>query len=346
MSGHAGGPSGRPGTPLRVALIGPGRIATAHLEAITAAPDAATLVAVAGLDHERARTEELAARYGAERAEHDAEAVLAAPDVDAVVLTVPNHVHASLAVAALEGGKHVLVEKPLATTVADTDLMIAAAEKYDRTLMAAQCRRFFEGAQTAKRRIGELGGPVSLVHLLGVFAERAATGWWRSAADVGGLALGLNGPHVVDTMLWLIGTPPVRVYARTRRLREEWEGEDEAVVVVDFADGSLGTGYLSLNARQPVNDRWINGPGGTMRLTDDRNLWIDGAPVVEEEVVPYIHGDASFRRQFREFAEAVTTGRVPQASAAEVRPVAAVMEAALRSARTGRPVELEQESAP
>jgi UDP-N-acetyl-2-amino-2-deoxyglucuronate dehydrogenase len=325
---------------LRVALVGPGRIATAHLEAISAAP-VACLTAVAGLPHETGRTEELAARYGAKRAEHSVEAILEATDIDAVVLTVPNHIHASLSVALMESGKHVLVEKPLATTVADTDLMIAASEKYDRVLMAAQCRRFFDGAQIAKQRIGELGRPISLVHLLGVYAEHAATQWWKSASDVGGLALGLNGPHVVDTMLWLVGATPTRVYARTRRLRDEWEGEDEAVLVVDFADGSLGTGYLSLNTRQPVNDRWITGPKGTMRLTDDRNLWLDGVALVQQEVTPYINGDVSFERQFHEFAEAVLHNRVPQASAREVRPVAAVLEAALQSQHTGLPVDLD-----
>jgi UDP-N-acetyl-2-amino-2-deoxyglucuronate dehydrogenase len=329
--------------PLRVALVGPGRIATAHLEAISATP-VACLTAVVGLPHEKARTEELAAHYGARRAEHNIEAILEATDIDAVVLTVPNHVHASLGIALMESGKHVLVEKPLATTVADTDLMVAAAEKHDRILMAAQCRRFFDGAQVAKRRIGELGRPISVVHLLGVYAEHAATQWWKSASDVGGLALGLNGPHVVDTMLWLVGAAPTRVYARTRRLRDKWEGEDEAVLVVDFADGSLGTGYLSLNARQPVNDRWITGPTGTMRLTDDRNLWLDGVALVQQEVTPYINGDIAFERQFREFADAVLHKRVPQASAREVRPVAEVLEAALQSQQTGLPVDLTRES--
>jgi predicted dehydrogenase len=326
--------------PLRVALIGPGRIAPAHLQAITTASDA-RLTAVAGLPHEQSRTEELARRYGADRAVHNIDAVLTASDIDAAVLTVPNHVHASLAIALMESGKHVLVEKPLATSVSDIDEMIEIAEKHDRILMAAQCRRFFDGAQVAKARISELGRPVTLTHLLGVYAENAATEWWKSAADAGGLALGLNGPHVVDTMLWLIGAAPARVYARTRRLRDHWEGEDEAVLVVDFADGSLGTGYLSLNARQPVNDRWITGPAGTMRLTDDRNLWLNGTALVEQEVTPYLRGDIAFDRQFREFADAVRQQRVPQASAREVRPVAAVLEAARKSQQTGLPVDLD-----
>ncbi|MCE0763605.1 Gfo/Idh/MocA family oxidoreductase [Pseudonocardia kujensis] len=325
---------------LRVAVVGPGRIAVAHLDAITAASDVARLVAVAGLPTEHDRTQALAARFGAERTEDDVRSVAAAQDIDAVVLTVPNHLHAPLATELLAAGKHVLVEKPLATTAADADLMIDAAARHDRTLMVAQCRRFFRGAQLAKERMTGLGGPVTVVHHLGVFAEGAAAGWWRSAADTGGLAIGLNGPHVVDTMTWLIGAEPVRVYARTRRLRDHWEGEDEAVLVIDYADGSLGTGYLSVNARVPVNDRWITGPDATLRLTDDRTLHQDGTCLLEEPVTPYIEGDSAFRAQFREFADAVLDKREPLASAREVRSVSAVLEAALRSADTGLPVDL------
>lgn len=325
---------------LRVALIGPGRIATAHLEAIAAASDVATLVAVAGLPHEKARTEELAARYNAERAVHNTDDILGADDIDAVVLTVPNHVHARLCTALVENGKHVLVEKPLANSLADADSMIASATSHDRIVMVGQCRRFFEGSQVAKATIHELGGPVSFVHLLGVFVERAETEWWTSSADAGGLALGLNGPHVIDSMLWLIGSKPTRVYARTRRLRDQWEGEDEVILVIDFEDGSLGTGYISLNSRPPVNDRWINGPAGSMQLGDDRNLSINGKMTVQQEVTPYIHGDSSFERQFREFVSAITEKRTPQSSAAEARVVVAVMEAARISHQTGQPVDL------
>lgn len=327
---------------LRLALIGPGRIATAHLEAVTRATDVATLVAVAGLPHEKERTEELATRYHAERAVHDTNSIIDADDIDAVVLTVPNHVHAPLNTQLVKAGKHVMIYKPLATTLADADHIIATADQSDRTVMVAQCRRFFEGAQLAKQAVADLGRPLTVVHTLGVYAKDVATDWWKSAADAGGLALGLNGPHVIDTMLWLVARRPIRVYAQTRRLRDLWEGEDEVVLMVDFADGSLGTGYISLNTRVPVNDRLVNGPNGSLRLLDDRTLWVNDRLEVEEPVKPYIEGDASFERQLREFVGAIREDRVPPASAREVRTVVAVMEAAQVSAATGCPVELDE----
>lgn len=331
--------------PLRVALIGPGRIATAHLEAIRSAKDMATLVAVAGLPHERARTAELATRYRAERSVDDPQRIIEADDIDAVVLTVPNHVHAPLCIALAEAGKHVLVEKPLTTSLPEADQAIAAAAAADRILMVGQCRRFFEGAVQARKAVAGFGGPVSLVRLLGVFAERAETDWWKSSAAAGGLALGLNGPHVIDSMIWMIGARPITVYARTRRLRELWEGEDEVALVVDFDDGSIATATISLNSRPAVNEMWINGANGSLQLSDDRNLSVNGLERVREEVTPYIAGDASFNAQFQEFAAAIVESREPRSSAAEARQIVEVMEAAHRSAQEGRPVDLDVVSA-
>jgi predicted dehydrogenase len=258
-----------------------------------------------------------------------------------VVLTVPNHLHRAIAIEALEAGKHVLVEKPLANTVDDVDAMLQAAARHGRVLMTAQCRRFFPAALEAKARVASLGRPLSIVHVLGVNVEVAQADWWRSASKTGGLALGLNGPHVVDTILWLIGERPVRVYAQTSRIKPgEWEGEDEGTVVLGFADGSLATGHVSFNMRPDTNERWIIGPKGCMHLTHDRQLKAAEETLVESKVTAYIDGDESFDNQFREFASAIREGRLPLASASETRLVVEVLAAALESARSGLPVYL------
>jgi predicted dehydrogenase len=326
---------------LRVAVVGPGRISRAHLTAIAHNADIAELAAVVGLPEEAQRSAALAREFGAQQPSSDLPATLSDATLDAVVLTVPNHLHRDVAIQALAAGKHVLVEKPLANTLEEADDMIGAAERHGRVLMTAQCRRFFPGAMAARERVAELGRPLDVVHVLGVHVEDAKADWWRSAAKTGGLALGLNGPHVIDTMLWLVGEPPVRVYAQTGRLKpEQWEGEDQATVVLTFRDGSTATGHLSLNMRPEVNERWIVGPRGTMHLSHDRTLSISGEPVVQGNVSAYIDGDESFDNQFREFALAVLEGRTPLASAREVRPVVQVLAAALESARTHRPVAL------
>jgi predicted dehydrogenase len=326
---------------LRVAVIGPGRISRAHLVAIRNNTSVAELAAIVGLPSEHERTVALATEFAAGRACDDLDAALADEAIDAVVLTVPNHLHRELAVKALRAGKHVLVEKPLANTVEDADAMIAAAEAAGRVLMVAQCRRFFPAAAEARRRITELGRPLDITHVLGVHVEDAKTDWWRSASMTGGLALGLNGPHVIDTILWLMGDEPIRVYAQTSRLRpQKWEGEDQATVVLTFADGSIATGHLSLNLKPEANERWIVGPQGCMQLSNDRTLVLNGECVVNGKLSAYIDGDESFDTQFREFVTAIREGRAPLASAAEVRPSVAVLAAALESAARNQPISL------
>jgi len=330
---------------LRVALIGPGRISVAHLAAVRAGKDFAELVAVAGLPQEEKRIQELAERFGARKALIGAEAVFRDPEIEAVILTVPNQLHCPLAIRALESGKHVLVEKPLARTVAEVDAMIAAASRAERVLMVGQCRRFFRGSRIAKERVAELGRPLNITSILGVYTLQPRTAWWKSATDVGGLALGLNGPHVVDPIVWLIGTQPIRVYAQTQRFRSGWEGEDEASLSITFEDGSMATAVLSESMRPHVNERWIVGPNGMMKVVDDRNLWLNGEPVVQEEVTPYLEGDAGFAGQFGEFASAIREKRTPLASAEEGRPVIQVLEAARLSAAQNRPIDLARRAA-
>ncbi|MGH9550577.1 MAG: Gfo/Idh/MocA family protein, partial [Terriglobales bacterium] len=224
--------------------------------AIRNSQDLAELAVVVGLPEEAERTRELATEFGARRASSNLDEVLADPDIDAVVLTLPNHLHQPVAAKALQAGKHVLVEKPLSNTVKEADAMISESARSKRVLMVGQCRRFFPGAREAKKRIGELGRPLDIVHILGVNVDAAKTGWWQSAAKTGGLVLGLNGPHVIDTILWFVGERPVRVYAQTARFKvDQWEGEDQATVVLTFADGSTATGHLSFNMRPDTNER-------------------------------------------------------------------------------------------
>jgi predicted dehydrogenase len=288
---------------------------------------------------EEARTRELAEKYGARRAVTGAEKVFQDPEIEAVILTIPNHMHRPLTIQALESGKHVLIEKPVATSVADTDAMIAAAKRAGRILMVAQCRRFFKAAQVATARSAELGRPIYATHILGVHTLEPKTGWWKSAADTGGLVFGLNGPHIVDTAVWLNGAKPTRVYAQATRFRSGWEGEDEAAFIITFADGSTATCRLSES--QPANEAWLAGPNGMMHIVEDRNLWFNNEQVVAEEMTPYIDGDSSFIGQFREFISAIREGRTPLASAEEVRPVSQVIEAARRSAAEGRAIDID-----
>ncbi|MEP3037193.1 MAG: Gfo/Idh/MocA family oxidoreductase [Roseibium sp.] len=325
-------------TKLKIAVIGPGRIARAHLTAIRNNADHAELAAVVGLPEDAERIASLAAEFHAKFTSQDLEAILADPEIDAVVLTLPNHLHRQVAEKALTAGKHVLVEKPLCNTLEEADAMTAAAETADRVLMVAQCRRFFPAPDVAIERLPEPGPPLDIVQILGVHVAEAQAPWWKSAAATGGLALGLNGPHAIDTIILLMGEMPESVFARTSRLKvDNWEGEDQATVVMSFADGSTATAHLSFNMQPGANERWIVGPKAMMHLQNDRTLKLGDEVLIEDDFKPYIDGDISFDRQFREFCDAISEGRQPRSSGQDGRNVVAVLNAALRSAKTGLP---------
>jgi predicted dehydrogenase len=323
---------------LGVALVGPGRIALAHLNAIVAAADVARLVAVVGLPDEAPHATELANQFNASRVYTDYLDALRDETIDALVLTVPNHLHEAMAIAAAKHGKHVLVEKPLTLTTASADRMIRAADDAGTILMAAQCRRYFEAITTAREVIAETGGPVSITHILGVKWEVPPTSWWRSKEETGGLALGLNGPHAIDTILLLLTGRVRSVYAKALRINPQWEGEDEVILVLACDDGSQAVAHISFNTFPEQNIRLVNAPGLSLKIIDDRHLYRGADLVTTEEIGSYIHGDASFDRQMREFVSACLESRQPAASAVEVRKVVEILEAAAKSIETAAPV--------
>src|SRR6266536_4072620 len=138
--------------PVRVALIGCGGIATAHLIGYDALHELGRIVVACDTDAESARRR--AEETGAEPAT-DVAAVLERDDVEAVDLCLPHDLHEPVARAAAAAGKHVLVEKPIARDLAEADRMIAACAAAGVHLMVAHCQRFSADRQTAKRLVDE-----------------------------------------------------------------------------------------------------------------------------------------------------------------------------------------------
>ena len=140
---------------LRIGMIGCGEIAVQNAKAVHEAPNA-TIAAVA--DVNEAVAQDLAGRYNAPY--HTAtEELLARDDVDAVVISVPHFLHAPLAIQAAQAGKHVIVEKPMATTLAEAEQMLAAANAAGVQLATLYCQRYLPYVQRAKSLIdqGALG---------------------------------------------------------------------------------------------------------------------------------------------------------------------------------------------
>lgn len=331
----------REGTPtdkLRIGIVGLGRVAPAHIRAVERAGDLAELAAL--VSRRRNHAAVLAQQHQIPKVYASLDEALATDSVDAFVLCSPNHLHAVQAVACARAKRHVLVEKPLANSIAEADAMIAAAAEHGVVLMVAQCRRFTEAVRQAKARLEAIGPIFSIIHTLAVHFPGPATDWWASAEATGGLVLGLNGPHVVDTICWFFGQRPIRVQATAVRHNQDWEGEDEAALLLDFPGGGIGVAHLSFNAAHGVNERFVVGARGTMHLTNETRLAVSGQVVVDEVYGPYLEGGLNFDAQMREFLTAIRDGRTPIASASEVRVSVEILEAARCAIQTGAAVYL------
>src|SRR5262245_4957706 len=249
---------------IRIALVGCGKVASIHAQALAALPEAQF---VAACDVSAERAEAFAAKYGV-RPFTDLAAMLRESHPDAIIIGTPHPLHAEAAVRAAEAGVHVLVEKPLAASLADCDAMLAAARKRGVTLGIISQRRFFEPVQRMKRAIEaeKIGTPA-----LGVFIQyswRDASYYtsdpWRGKWDTeGGGVLVNQSPHQLDILLWLMG-PAAEVSGYWANVNHPTvEVDDTAVASIRFANGGLGSIVTSLSQKPGIYTKvHIHGSSG------------------------------------------------------------------------------------
>jgi predicted dehydrogenase len=196
------------GEQLRVGVIGCGA-GLFHLEGYADEPRVKT-VALAGLDADRCQA--LAKRFDIPRVFRDYQDLLAEDDIDAVSIAVPNSLHAPVAIAALEAGKHVLIEKPLSRHTEEGERMVAAAKAAGKILAISFQRRTRHDVQLLRDEVsaGNLG---SIYYAKAWWMRRQGIpgwgSWFTSKEMAGGGPLIDLGVHVVDMALYVIGNPKV-----------------------------------------------------------------------------------------------------------------------------------------
>jgi predicted dehydrogenase len=306
----------------------------AMLHAIATA-DGAALHAVASRDPSRTR----AARddFGAAVAHPNYEALLADDDVDAVYVALANDAHAPYAIAALEAGKHVLCEKPLALSVAEVDEMAKAAVANDRLLVEASWYRWHPRVRLAHRLLHEVDavGAARYVSAGFTFAG-VADGNYRLDPAKGGGALYDVGCYAVSAALWAFGTPPREVTA-TCELGPT--GVDRTATVTIAFDGGAADVRASI-AEEPRQWLVVVGARGELELRGHPFTAWDG----EETELAVSRGTeriapANAYRLMVENVSAAAEGRDAWVlPLAESRATAQVLDAAFESAATGTPV--------
>lgn len=340
-------------TKLRVGVIGAGAIAAfRHLPEYAANPDV-VLVAVGDPRLERAQA--AAARFGVPRAYADYHEMLAREQLDLVSVCTPNHLHAPSSIDALHAGTHVLVEKPMATTLRDADAIIAAAQQSGRVLMVDQNERFMPAHTTARRILesGELGRVLTFRAFYGHGGPEhwTPTAEWfftRTQSLLG--ALGDLGVHKADILRYLLGSDVTDVAAFTGTLQKQAEVNDNAVLLLRFRNGAFG----SLAASWTYNGEQESGAvlyceGGSIRIGAERGRPLvvtmvgppraetayDVPPLDQEQWHP-VHGSTVIDA----FVEGVKSGRAA-VPGEEGRAALAIVVAGLQSAATGCVVSIE-----
>jgi predicted dehydrogenase len=311
---------------LRVALLGTGWVSDFHARAVLEHPGA-ELVAAANWREPSLRR--LAGRYGIPRTTTDWRALAGDPGIDAVVVATPNALHAPQAVAFLEAGKHVLVEKPMAPSLAEADAMIAAARAAGAWLMVAHCWRFHPDVRALRARVeaGELGEVVK-TRSYGSHARWGPSGWFTDPALAGGGARLDMGVHAIDTTRYLLGDPrPVRVCAVVGTRYGGYPVDDDAVLLVSWssnANSVVESGWWQPHLGGLEADTELYGTAGYARVWD----MTDPPPGYEHCTQPM------YSAQLAEFVEAIAAGRQPRPGGADGRVVVEVVEQAYTSART------------
>ena len=341
---------------VRIGIIGSGFMAHTYSEVVARRAEGGALVAIAG----GSRAPALAERYGV-ACEGTIEALLARPDIDAVVLAGPETLRLAQANLAAAAGKHVLAEKPMATSVAKCDAMIAACDAAGVRLMIVQTQRFREVHQRVKRLItdGEIGA-VRQLRLWSLFSEAATVPMvrqrpWYTDPDAG--VFMSQGVHNFDLMRWLAGSEAKRVFAHVGSQGAHGLPNLSTVAIVEFASGAIGQLWVNLELpggtypdslfrSQVVGERGLLDFDGYTHLDlaspatnqEWRRVYTQPALDPMDPLDPIRLG--SFTAQMQGFIDAIREDRPPIVTGADGRAAVELCQAALLSSRTGRAVEL------
>jgi 1,5-anhydro-D-fructose reductase (1,5-anhydro-D-mannitol-forming) len=335
---------------VRWAFIGAGR--HAELWIAPAIERAANAVAVGAWSRQRENAEAFAGRHDIGRVYGSLDEAVADPEVDAVFISTPNSFHAAHSIAALEAGKHVLVEKPMAVSLDEAQAMVAAARAADRQLGIGFHFRHNELIQDAQRRIaaGEIGDvqyarvQFNLVTSPPPRMEIPHAPWKRDPEQIGGAAALMGmGVHVLDLLRFLVGREIVSVSAFAVGVAPGQPLESFASVLLEFDGGAQG--HVAYGGRFPLsqNDAVVYGSGGrvvaenVIDVVTGGTLHVSipegrtGARTASRRPEPVDH----YQRQIEAFSRAVAEGVPFHASGEDGLRSVEVQMAVIESQRTG-----------
>ncbi len=332
---------------LHIGLVGVGAAAqVSHIPALKRI-DGVEIVALCDRDPEKAAR--VAQKFGVPHAHGRLDDLLAHEEIDAVDLCTPNYLHAPMASAALEAGKHVLCERPLARSAEEAAAMVKAAKKADRVLMCAVQHRFRPDAQLLRRFVEK--GDLGEIFFCKAGWLRRRTEWdsdeWRrqKRESGGGVVLDL-GFQMLDQSLWMMGSPKVESVTASVHRTRKGEVEDSATAFLRLTSGATLTLELTWGLLMEKDFAYVNlfGSGGAALLNPLRvhkgmhGSLVNVTPTMDTSRNQYKH---SIEAQIQHFADVLHKSAKPMGLAEEILPVMELMDAIYRSAEQGKEVHLD-----
>lgn len=271
----------------------------------------------------------------------DAEGVLLDDSVELVVIATPTHTHVPLAMAALAAGKHVLIEKPMATSSADVARLEGAAITAGRLVTSFQNNRLDPSFRVIRQLVqeGRLGEIVLIRRAHHRYHRRSD---WQTLRRLGGGELSNIASHYLDQMLWMYEGAELDIHADLRHTISAGDAEDHCKISLSVANGPLVEIEASATVALPQPAWFVVGTRGTVTGTT-RSLhvrWLDGAvppvpepsegaaagrrylssdplPWAEEEIE--VPPDRRTQEYYLQLHEAITNGADPMVSPASIR---------------------------
>lgn len=352
---------------IKTAIIGCGKIGMVHAHAMQSLPES-NFVAVC--DAQLGRAEAFAATFGV-RAFSSVPEMLSKADVEAVTICTPHPLHEEACLQSAAAGVHVLIEKPLAASLAACDNMLEAAAKHRIKLGVVSQRRLFEPVQRMKAAIdaGKIGRPVLGTFNMFSWRDQAyyeSDPWRGKWTTEGGGVLVNQSPHQLDLLQWFMGEID-EISGYHANLNHPYiEVEDTAVAMIRFKNGGLGSIVTSLSQRPGIHTKvHIHGSNGASVgvQTDTGATFVAGMsgiaapPLNDLWTIPgeehlLAEFEAADRERFakidavqhyhtlqiQDFLQAILNDRPPLVTGEEGRIVVAMFTAIYRSNQEGKPI--------
>jgi predicted dehydrogenase len=332
---------------LGVGIIGLGSAGLLHAESYSQIRDKAKVVVLC--DKDKGCVESNALIYGA-NAHTNYHDILHRKDIDIIDICLPHHLHAKAAIAAAEAGKHILVEKPIATTLKDADDMIKAAKKAGVKFMVAENHAFIPAHALAKKMVdqGQIGR-VFLAKAYEIVGDVPIEHSWKTSPEALGSLLDM-GVHRFFVLQWIMGeVKSVFAFAEKLTCELDTNNDDTAVIVLKFKNGALGEVDLTSGAvSEPTNRLELYGTKGTiiedhmcepplMYSSHQPGFETEGwvKPVVEHAPFPGYYG-ISFKNEVEHFVDCVREDKEPLVTGELAKAALKVALCAYQSVKTGK----------